>query len=98
MAFTNYANSALRANILVFGLRALQVIFAVTILGVAADDTSIWSPRDCHIPPKLAFNLAAVSIRRVKAIHQFANHNQGRHNDSYNPLPLIYYRSTRTNL
>lgn len=98
MPFTKYENSGLRANIVVFGLRTLQVLFAVTILGVAADDVTIWRPDDCNVPPKLEFNLATVSIRIVEAVHRLANHNQGRHNASYNPLPLIYYRSTREDL
>jgi hypothetical protein len=62
MPFNN-ENSRLRADSLAFGLRALQVIFAITILGVVADDVTIWGPRDCNVLPKLAFNVATVSIR-----------------------------------
>ena len=94
MPFTKYENSRLRADNLVFGLRALQVIFALTILGVAANDVTIWGPKDCNVPPKLAFNVAAVSVRIVGAVRRLANNKQGRYNTSHNRLPLVYYRST----
>ena len=74
MPFTKYENSKLRADALVSGLRTLQIIFAVIILGVAADDVTIWGPNHCNVPPKLAFNAAAVSIRTAGAVHRFANH------------------------
>jgi len=61
MASGKYENNALRKNEILYLLRALQFIFALSTLGVAASDASNWLSYECSVPPKLAYNLATVS-------------------------------------
>ena len=61
MSSDRYEDNAMRKNDVIFAFRGLQVIFVISILGVAGNDASTWSDIECSIPAKLAYNIAAVS-------------------------------------
>ena len=57
----NYDDSALRKNEILYLIRGLQFILAVSTMGVAGSDAANWVSDECSIPPKLAYNIATVS-------------------------------------
>ncbi|KAI1627941.1 hypothetical protein EDD37DRAFT_286864 [Exophiala viscosa] len=59
---------ARRDNYLWFA-RLLQLIFTIAILGVTGDGASLWKSIDCHIPAKLAFNIAAAALTLPAVIY-----------------------------
>ena len=58
-----FSYDGLRADATTYGIRSLQVLLGIVIVGVASYDASVFGPNDCKIPAKLAFNVAIVSIR-----------------------------------
>jgi hypothetical protein len=74
MAFAKYEK--LRDDILLFALRGLQVVFAIVILGVTAQNVTIWGPEDCTVPPKLAYNVAAVSKLAIRLVTSLLNNSR----------------------
>lgn len=60
---------AYRTNEYFWGLRILQVIFAVTILAVCASDISSWTSIGCSTPAGLDFNMAVVGFLPLTGIN-----------------------------
>jgi hypothetical protein len=52
-----------RSNGYIWGVRILQLIFAIALLGITVSDASTWHSLDCTTPSKLAYHIAMVSFQ-----------------------------------